>query len=55
MTDDASYFERLAAGAEYLAATTADSGEQIEHLKMAGSYHRQAQIAGSRSRPAVLH
>jgi hypothetical protein len=45
----------LAIGAEYLAAITLNSVERVKHLKMAGTYYRQARLAGSPRGPAILH
>jgi hypothetical protein len=55
MTTNAVYYDELTTVAEYLAARTADREERAEHLKMAGTYHQQARLAGSRWRPAVVH
>jgi hypothetical protein len=53
--DDATYYNELAIGAEYLAAITLNSVERVKHLKMAGTYYRQARLAGSPRGPAILH
>lgn len=55
MSDEGSRYDRLEAGAVYLAAIATSTRERIEHLKMAGTYHCRAREAGSCAGAATRH